>query len=115
MELRKNGKSGPSVGMQVSNIYSEKSAIISFNIKEQHTPIFNSITPQSTNMVELPVLAIVVIWYMRIIEHTVVSRPSKKTPHRTIFLLASILRLSRSGMGRKKMSTSKKIEMAAKP
>ena len=89
--------------------------MIIFDTKEQHTPIFNSITPQSTNMVELPVLAIAVIWYMRIIEHTVVRRPSKKTPHRTTFFLASILRLSRSGIGRKKMNTSKKIEIAARP
>lgn len=97
------------------NLLRRSQLIISFNAKEQHTPMFSSMTPQSTNIVELPVLAIAVIWYMRKIEHTVVRSPSKKTPQRTTFFLASILRLSRSGIGRKKMNTSKKIETAARP
>ena len=78
------------------------------------TPTFNSMTPHKTSMVEFPVVAMAPICTSRRIEQTVVNNPSRKTPQRINFLASSILRLRRRGMGRKKMTMSKKIVTPAK-
>ena len=79
------------------------------------TPIFNSITPQSTSNVEFPVLTIVLICTILKTEHTVVTNPNKKTPTSTTFFLTPILNPTSSGMGKKKITTSKKMVTAARP
>ncbi len=77
--------------------------------------MFNSMTPHKTSMVEFPVFAIVMIWFIRIIEQTVVSKPNKNTQTSANFFLMLILRRESSGMGRKKITTSKNIVTAANP
>ncbi len=82
---------------------------------DELTPTFNSMTPQRTSMVEFPVLAMEMIWIIRRIEQTVVRRPSRKTQMSAIFFLLLMLSLTRRGIGRKKMTMSKKMVIVAKP
>lgn len=77
------------------------------------TPTFISIVPQSTNIVEFPFLAMVIIWTILMIEHTVVKRPSVKMPIRPIFRRKLIWTFIRSGIGIRKMTTSQKMVIAA--
>lgn len=49
------------------------------------TPTFISMVPHKTSIVELPFFLIVRICTMRMIEQTVVKRPSAKTPIKPIF------------------------------
>lgn len=83
-------------------------------LKERLTPMFISIVPQSTNMVEFPFLAIVMIWTIRMIEQTVVKRPSAKMPIRPIFRRKLIRTFIRRGMGMRKMTMSQKIVIDAR-
>lgn len=75
----------------------------------QLTPTFISIVPQRTSIVEFLVLAIVMICTMRIIEQTVVKIPSVKTPMRAILRRVLICNCSRTGIGRRKITQSKKM------
>ena len=77
--------------------------------------MLSSMTPQRTSIVEFPVAEVGEICTIRRIEQTVVNNPRRKTPQRASFLLSSMLRFSRSGMGRKKMMTSKLMVTAARP
>ena len=78
------------------------------------TPTLSSITPQSTSMVELPFLAMVMICTIRIMLHTVVNAPSKKMTINPAFLLLLICNCNKMGIGRKKIMQSNIIVIAAK-
>lgn len=66
-------------------------------------------------MVELPFLEMMMIWIIRSTEHTVVKSPSTKRPMSATLRGVVICTRTSSGMGSRKMTTSKKMVMAARP
>lgn len=79
-------------------------------------PTFISIFPHRTSIVEFPFpVAMTGICVIRMIEQTVVKRPSMKTPIRAYFFRVLICREVRKGMGRKKIRTSKATVVLARP
>lgn len=70
--------------------------------------------PHRTKPVELPSLVICNIWTILMMEHTVVKSPSTKTPIKAIFRRLLICTFDRRGMGRVKMTQSKKMVIAAR-
>lgn len=74
----------------------------------------SSIVPHSTNIVEFPVFAIVIICTILITEQTVVNMPNKKITSNAVFLLALICNCNNIGIGKKKMMQSKMMVIAAR-
>lgn len=70
------------------------------------TPTLSSIVPHKTRYVEFPSIARGAIRDRRRKEHTVVKRPSRKTPIRASFFRIRIWSFQSNGMGRRKMMIS---------
>lgn len=100
--------------MHVREIYSRVSFCYIIQKWNGRTPTFISIVPHKTSIVELPVLAMVIIWTMRMMEQMVVNRPSRKTVMRAILRRMLICSEYRRGIGNTKMMQSNMMVMAAR-
>lgn len=78
------------------------------------TPTVISTVAHITSPVWSPVSKIDLTWTSRIIEQNVVKIPKQKMPLRPIFFLLFICRFMIIGTGRRRITTSKKIDTAPK-
>jgi hypothetical protein len=73
---------------------------------DDYTPTFISIVPNNTSILELPVLAMVMIWIIRRMLQTVVKSPRMKSVINAIFRLMLICNFIKIGIGRRKITQS---------